>query len=73
MYCAQREHLLAAYENAVRAYKAAVSGLSGQQGAQFAQANHALDRILATVEKARERVDIHQREHRCGFDGTHLP
>jgi hypothetical protein len=65
MYCTEREHLLAQFETAVRAYQAAVLVLRTTHGADFEKANTEVDRLKRTTREARASLDRHRHEHDC--------
>jgi hypothetical protein len=67
MYCTRREHLVARYESALRTYRAAVQGLKDQYGAEFEEASREVDDLHHQLEAARDELDRHSREHRCGY------
>jgi hypothetical protein len=67
MYCTRREHLVARYESALRKYRAAVQGLKDRCAAAEAEANPEIDDLHRRMEAARDELDRHSREHRCGY------
>jgi hypothetical protein len=67
MYCTRREHLVARYESALRAYRAALQGLKDQYGAAYDEATRRAVDLQRQLEAARDELDQHSREHRCGY------